>query len=153
MKAGQVVAYMGDSGNSELSVPHLHFEIHQPDGSPIDPYRSLRFSEWAARCSAAAPGVQQGWALMPPVNAGQAAVVLPTSTGRGRFLLSLDGTVLAQGDAQTFGWSRHILEDPACPPPSPAPPPPPPAVSPATTTVPPVAPVAAEPVAATAPAA
>ena len=59
VKAGQVVAYLGDSGNSELSVPHLHFEIHRPDGSPIDPYRSLRFSEWTARCSVAAPGVAE----------------------------------------------------------------------------------------------
>ena len=40
------VAYIGDSGNSELSVPHLHFELHRPDGSPVDPYRSLRASEW-----------------------------------------------------------------------------------------------------------
>ena len=68
--AGQVVAYLGDSGNSELSVPHLHFEIHQPDGSPIDPYRSLRAAEWLARCSVAAPGVQKESALMPPVDAG-----------------------------------------------------------------------------------
>jgi murein DD-endopeptidase MepM/ murein hydrolase activator NlpD len=113
--AGQVVAYLGDSGNSELSVPHLHFEIHQPDGSPIDPYRSLRAAEWMARCSVAAPGVQKESALMPPVNAAEADVVVATSTGRGQFLLSLDGTVLAQGDAATVGWSRHLADDPPCP--------------------------------------
>ena len=113
--AGQVVAYLGDSGNSELSVPHLHFEIHQPDGSPIDPYRSLRAAEWLARCSVAAPGVQKESALMPPVNAAEADVVVATSTGRGQFLLSLDGTVLAQGDAATVGWSRHLADDPPCP--------------------------------------
>ena len=113
--AGQVVAYLGDSGNSELSVPHLHFEIHQPDGSPIDPYRSLRAAEWLARCSVAAPGVQKESALMPPVNAAEADVVVATSTGRGQFLLSLDGTVLAQGDAATVGWSRHLVDDPPCP--------------------------------------
>jgi murein DD-endopeptidase MepM/ murein hydrolase activator NlpD len=119
VKAGQVVAYMGDSGNSELSVPHLHFELHRPDGSPIDPYRSLRFSEWTARCSAAAPGVQTAQALMPPVNAALADATVATSTGRGQFLLSLDGTVLALGDADSVGWSRHIADDPACPPPEP----------------------------------
>ena len=115
--AGQVVAYMGDSGNSELSVPHLHFELHQPDGSPVDPYRSLRFSEWTARCSVAAPGVQTTQALMPPVNTALADAAVATSTGRGQFLLSLDGTVLALGDAASVGWSRHIADDPACPPP------------------------------------
>ena len=112
--AGQVVAYMGDSGNSEMSVPHLHFELHRPDGSPIDPYRSLRFSEWTARCSVAAPGVQTAQALMPPVNTALADATVATSTGRGQFLLSLDGTVLALGDADSVGWSRHIADDPAC---------------------------------------
>jgi hypothetical protein len=42
-------------------------------------------------------------------------VVVATSTGRGQFLLSLDGTVLAQGDAASVGWSRHIGDDPSCP--------------------------------------
>ncbi len=40
-------------------MPHLHFEIRQPDRSPVNPYHSLRFSEWTARCSVAAPGVQE----------------------------------------------------------------------------------------------
>jgi hypothetical protein len=118
VKAGQVVAYLGDSGNSELSVPHLHFEIHLPDGSPIDPYRSLRASELAARCSAAVLRLQVSAVLMPPVNAAMADAVVHTTTGRGSFLLSLDGTVLALGDARSVGWSRDAAEDPPCPPPA-----------------------------------
>ena len=39
--AGQVIAWMGDSGNSEGSVPHAHVEIHTPDGTAINPYWSL----------------------------------------------------------------------------------------------------------------
>ena len=45
---GQVVAYMGDSGNAESTAPHLHFEIRQPaaagqyTGAAIDPYDSLQ---------------------------------------------------------------------------------------------------------------
>jgi hypothetical protein len=120
VKAGQVVAYLGDSGNAELSVPHVHFEIHLPDGSPIDPYRSLRFSEYMARCSAVAPGLQQESGMMPPVNEALADAVVHTTSGRGTFLLSLDGSVLALGDARTVGWSRHAAEDPPCPaPPAP----------------------------------
>ena len=45
VEAGQVVAYAGDSGNAEASSPHLHFEIHKPDGSVINPYRSLQAAE------------------------------------------------------------------------------------------------------------
>lgn len=45
---GQVVAYMGDSGNAESAGSHLHFEIRQPaapgsyQGTAINPYPSLQ---------------------------------------------------------------------------------------------------------------
>lgn len=38
---GQLVGWMGDSGNAENVGPHLHFEIRRPDGTAIDPYQSL----------------------------------------------------------------------------------------------------------------
>jgi murein DD-endopeptidase MepM/ murein hydrolase activator NlpD len=40
VKAGDVVAYLGDSGNSERTTPNTHFEIII-DGSKIDPYPLL----------------------------------------------------------------------------------------------------------------
>jgi len=43
--AGQLVAWMGDSGNAEYVGNHLHFEIRQPDDTPINPYPSLRAAE------------------------------------------------------------------------------------------------------------
>ena len=40
--AGQLVGYMGDSGNAESTQAHLHFEIHRPDRTVINPYQSLK---------------------------------------------------------------------------------------------------------------
>jgi hypothetical protein len=39
---GQHIGYVGDSGNAENTPPHLHFEMHAPNGSVINPYDSLR---------------------------------------------------------------------------------------------------------------
>lgn len=39
--AGQLLGYLGDSGNAESTPPHLHFELHRPSGEAINPYNSL----------------------------------------------------------------------------------------------------------------
>lgn len=41
VSAGEVVAYMGDSGNAEGCCSHLHFEIVNPDGANINPTPSV----------------------------------------------------------------------------------------------------------------
>ncbi len=41
VEAGQLIGWVGDSGNAESTVSHLHFELHQPDGTVINPYPSL----------------------------------------------------------------------------------------------------------------
>ncbi len=38
--AGEVIGWIGDSGNAETTPPHLHFELHMPNGEPIDPVPS-----------------------------------------------------------------------------------------------------------------
>lgn len=42
VKAGQLIGWMGDSGNAETTPSHLHFELHEPDGDAINPYASLQ---------------------------------------------------------------------------------------------------------------
>lgn len=38
---GQVVGWVGDSGNAEATVSHLHFEIRDPSRAAINPYDTL----------------------------------------------------------------------------------------------------------------
>ena len=49
--AGQQIGWMGDSGNSEGSVPHVHVEIHTPEGQAVNPYWSLRAAQRAVNCT------------------------------------------------------------------------------------------------------
>ncbi|OHA17733.1 MAG: hypothetical protein A2664_03930 [Candidatus Taylorbacteria bacterium RIFCSPHIGHO2_01_FULL_46_22b] len=38
---GQIIGWVGDSGNAEATVSHLHFEIRAPDRTTLNPYETL----------------------------------------------------------------------------------------------------------------
>jgi hypothetical protein len=131
VKAGQFIAYMGDSGNAEDTQAHLHFEIHTPHGTPIDPYTSLRLSQGlpaGGLCAfpsnpAPHPSLAGGtgyWTLASTgrvsgfgaarafgsaqLDSGDAAVALsPTATGRGYWIADSRGAIDAFGDAHPLG--------------------------------------------------
>ena len=60
---GQLIGWMGDSGNAEAVGPHLHFEIREPDGTAIDPYPSL-----AAALNAGTYSIDSALAGSPDIN-------------------------------------------------------------------------------------
>ena len=77
---GQLVAFIGDSGNAEWVTSHLHFEIHRPgggDGGTINPYESLvaaldgtiqSIDYDPAKVRDAALSISSDKRLEPPVN-------------------------------------------------------------------------------------
>jgi murein DD-endopeptidase MepM/ murein hydrolase activator NlpD len=46
--AGEVIGWLGDSGNAEETVDHIHFELRTSDGTAIDAEPSLRAAQRAA---------------------------------------------------------------------------------------------------------
>jgi hypothetical protein len=132
VKAGQPIAYMGDSGDAESTAPHLHFEMVKPDGVKVDPYWSLLLSQGRQafdRCAfestptktpnaAASPGY---WTLTAdggvrpygsaPYLGSTATMSLakpvialaPAPSGDGYWQLAGDGGVFSFGDAAFHG--------------------------------------------------
>ena len=43
--AGQLIGWVGDSGNAEDTAPHLHFELHDAYAVKVDPYPSLLLAQ------------------------------------------------------------------------------------------------------------
>ena len=112
VKAGQVIAFMGDSGNSETSVPHLHFEIHRPDGTAVNPYASLRAAELYDRCAGVGDPFRH--TLFPISAPSSAQVELVTPSGHGSMLVGHDGAYVPVGDATLVGDPDHTYSGFSC---------------------------------------
>ena len=94
VRAGQVIGYMGDSGNAEYSVPHLHFEIRTPDRTPVNPYHSLVAAQRRETCAPSAAWTNTPLEALSP----SAVAVIPLADG-GRWVIDADGRLHAEGPA------------------------------------------------------
>jgi hypothetical protein len=137
VKAGQHVAFLGDSGNAEETAPHLHFEIRRPDGSAINPWTSLRLAQGlpaGTRCAygtnpkGSPTGKSAGgyWVLGADggvfsfgaakfhgstgnINLNKPIVgIAATPQGDGYWLVATDGGIFAFGGAKFFGSTGAI---------------------------------------------
>jgi len=75
VEAGQLLGWVGDSGNAENTAPHLHFELRDPAGVIVNPYEAL-LAVCGDRCA-----VTGGAVTAPPVEAGPDDVLVLGSRG------------------------------------------------------------------------
>jgi len=100
---GQLIGWMGDSGNAENVGAHLHFEIRRPDGTAIDPYPSLIAARYPGSYS-----VADALAGSPNINIDKS---LATSTGKAA---CVSGTLLKTATVSAVYYcgldgKRHVF--------------------------------------------
>lgn len=63
VEAGDLLDFVGDSGNAEGTPPHVHFELHTPDGTAVNPYGHLLEAQGmeAEDLALAVPVAGAGW--------------------------------------------------------------------------------------------
>lgn len=100
---GQLVAYMGDSGNAEHTTPHLHFEMHRPDGSLVNPMPSLDDAQHVD-----APSAEAEPSPIPRLAGDDRAATAIAVSGRG-WPSGSPTAVLASGDAYGEALPAAVL--------------------------------------------
>lgn len=108
---GQLIGWMGDSGDAENVTSHLHFEIHQPDGTPVDPYPSLVAARYPGTYSvsdakAASPSINVDKGLVPSgASVCTSDTLIKLASGSAVYYCGADGKrYVFPNDRVYFSW-------------------------------------------------
>lgn len=108
VKKGQLIGWMGDSGNAESVGAHLHFEIRRSNGTAINPYASLIAARDVGRYVPASIT-----ASVPDINTDK-ALVATTETANcvsGSLIKSVSSTAVyyCGADSKRYGFPNERI--------------------------------------------
>ncbi|MFH1329840.1 MAG: peptidoglycan-binding protein [Actinomycetota bacterium] len=110
--AGQLIGWVGDSGNAEDTTPHLHFELHAPGWVKVDPYPSLALAYAAGTCARERPApLEAVLAAGPALRSGSNGEAVRQLQGflkvRGHRVRDTGGVFGTATDAAVRGFQRR----------------------------------------------
>jgi hypothetical protein len=106
VRAGDLLDYVGDSGNAEETPSHLHFELHSPDGTAINPTPHLRAAQLPTTDSPHPTGTKGPVAAQPPTYVASGTELVGRLDPGGGFAAG----VAVNGDTAFMGtWGRPAL--------------------------------------------
>jgi murein DD-endopeptidase MepM/ murein hydrolase activator NlpD len=102
VRTGDIVGYVGDSGNARGGAPHLHIGIYPHGGPPIDPKPVL--DRFLAEAAMRIPALVEAYTAARPV-----ATAAPASSEPAVVPLSLGSSLLRDIEAGTALWPIEAL--------------------------------------------